>query len=98
MQQQLAQQQANHEAAMAVLRQTVDAQQQQLIAAAAAAAVVAAPPVSPELRALIVAFESAPLFVEEWPMECLDMLAAVLQPPPAPSRGEPDRSWLKPEA
>ncbi|KAK3288184.1 hypothetical protein CYMTET_4319 [Cymbomonas tetramitiformis] len=79
MQQQLAQQQANHEAAMAVLRQTVDAQQQQLIAAAAAAAVVAAPPVSPELRALIVAFESAPLFVEEWPLECLDVLTAVLQ-------------------
>ncbi|KAK3269705.1 hypothetical protein CYMTET_21873 [Cymbomonas tetramitiformis] len=78
MQQQLAQQQASHEAAMAVLRQTIDAQQQQLIAAAAAAAVVAAPPVSPELRALILAFESAPLFVEEWPIECLDVLTAVL--------------------
>ncbi|KAK3277626.1 hypothetical protein CYMTET_14372 [Cymbomonas tetramitiformis] len=79
MQQQLAQQQANHEAAMAVLKQTVDAQQQQQIAATAVAAVVAAHPVSPELRALILAFESAPLFVEEWPVECLDVLTAVLQ-------------------
>ncbi|KAK3272795.1 hypothetical protein CYMTET_18928 [Cymbomonas tetramitiformis] len=49
MQQQLAQQQVNHEAAMAALKATVDVQQQQLIAAAAAAVVVAAPPISLEL-------------------------------------------------
>ncbi|KAK3247024.1 hypothetical protein CYMTET_43468 [Cymbomonas tetramitiformis] len=64
---------------MAALKATVDAQQQQLIAAVAAAIVVAAPPISPELRALIFVFESAPLCVEEWPIDCLDVLIAVLQ-------------------
>ncbi|KAK3232940.1 hypothetical protein CYMTET_56734 [Cymbomonas tetramitiformis] len=62
---------------MAAMKATVDAQQQQHVAAAAAAVVVATPPISPELRALIFAFESTPLCVEEWPIECLDVLIAL---------------------
>ncbi|KAK3237314.1 hypothetical protein CYMTET_52606 [Cymbomonas tetramitiformis] len=61
---QLAQQKADHEASVAVLKATVDTQQAQLAGQAAAAPALAAapPPLSPELTALIATFESAPFF------------------------------------
>ncbi|KAK3245214.1 hypothetical protein CYMTET_45210 [Cymbomonas tetramitiformis] len=46
-------------------------------AAAAAVAVVAPTVLFPELQALIASFESSPLCVEEWPIECLDVLVTV---------------------
>ncbi|KAK3268584.1 hypothetical protein CYMTET_22927 [Cymbomonas tetramitiformis] len=74
---QLAQQKADHEAAVAALKATVDAQQAQLIATVAALA-APPPPLSPELQALIAEFEAAPLCVDAWPLDCLDVLSTVL--------------------
>ena len=74
--QELARQKADHDAALVALNATIAAQAA-LIAAAPAVA-PAVPPLSPELLERIALFESAPISVEAWPLETLELLVAVL--------------------